>query len=131
MKPLPGAVVLSGLFVATAGITLAVGNGSLFLAVLGGGLVPWIVSVSSLVLFFQWLPRRSGAMKHEKFVLLNFLVKVILIGGWVTLILMLTAWPVRAFIISLVVNFLAWHLYEAYCYQRFHLTSLRRSATAA
>jgi len=130
MKPLPGAVVLSGLFAGTAGLTLVVGNGSLFLAVLGGGLVPWVVSVVSLVLFFQWLPGRSGSRKHEKFVLLNFLVKVILIGGWVTVILMLTAWPVRAFIISLVVNFLAWHLFEAHCYQRFHLKSLQQSATA-
>ncbi len=125
-----GAVILGGLFLAAALLALVVGDSRLFLAVSAGGLLPLTISLVSLVVFFRLLPGKTGPRKHDRFVLLNFLTKVVLIGGWMTTVLVLTTWPQAAFVISLLVNFLAWHLYEAFRYQQYHLTAGRRRGVA-
>lgn len=120
-----GAVILGGLFLASALLALAVGDSALFLAVSAGGFLPLSISVVSLIVFSRLLPGQTGSRKHDHFVLVNFLAKVVLIGAWITAILVLTDWPQAAFVISLLVNFLAWHLYEAFRYQQYHLASGR------
>ncbi len=126
-----GAVILAGFFLAAAGLALVVGDSGLFLAVSAGGLLPLTISVVSLVVFFRLLPGKTGPRKHDRFVLLNFLAKVVLIGVGMTAVLVLTTWSQVAFVISLLVNFLAWHLYEAFRYQQYHLAAGRRRGVAA
>jgi amino acid transporter len=121
-----GAVILGGLFLAAALLALVVGDSALFLAVSVGGLMPLTISVVSLVVFFRLLPGKTGLRKHDQFVLLNFLAKVVLIAVGMTAVLVLTNWSQAAFVISLLVNFLAWHLYEAFRYQQYHLAAGRR-----
>ncbi len=92
------------------------------LAVLLGGVVPIGISAVSLVLFFRMDSNRTVA-GHGRFVLINFLIKVVLIGSWLTSLFLTTKLPRMPVVISLLANFLTWHLYEAYRYQK-HLTSL-------
>ncbi len=125
-----GAVILGGLFLAAALLALAVGDSALFLAVSAGGLVPLTISVVSLVVFFRLLPGQTGPRKHDRFVVLNFLAKVVLIAVGMTAVLVLTNWSRAAFVISLLINFLAWHLYEAFRYQQYHLAAGRRRGVA-
>ncbi len=121
-----GVVILGGLFLVTTGLTLVVGDSALFLAVSVGGLLPLTISVVSLAIFFRLLPGKTGPRKHDRFVLRNFLTKVVLIAVGMTAVLVLTNWSQAAFVISLLVNFLAWHLYEAFRYQQYHLAAGRR-----
>jgi len=54
---------------------------------------------------------------HERFVVINFMVKVVFIVLWVSLILLWTELPRISFVVSLLVNFFIWHVFEAYQYQ--------------
>ncbi|MFC1481435.1 hypothetical protein ACFL6E_04215 [Candidatus Neomarinimicrobiota bacterium] len=100
----------------------AIDSRTIALAVLLAGVVPIGISAVSLLLFFRVETKRTAA-GHDRFVLINFLVKVVLIGTWLTSLLLATKLPHWPVVISLLANFLAWHLYEAYRYQS-HLTSL-------
>ena len=100
----------------------AINESSIALAVLLAGVVPIGISAVSLLLFFRVDTNRT-VTGHERFVLINFLVKVVLIGSWITGLLLVTQLPRTPVVISLLTNFLAWHFYEAYRYQK-HLTSL-------
>ena len=126
-----GAVILVALFLAAAGMARLFGDNGLFLAVSTGGLLPLTISAVSLVVFFRLLRGKLDPRKHDRFVIVNFLTKVVLIGAWITAVIVLTTWPQAAFVVSLLVNFLAWHLYEAFRYQQYYLAAGRRRGAAA
>ena len=126
-----GAVILVALFLAAAGMARVFGDNGLFMAVWAGGLLPLAISVVSLVVFFRLLSGKLDPRKHDRFVIVNFLTKVVLIGAWITAVLVLTTWPQAAFVVSLLVNFMAWHLYEAFRYQQYYLAAGRHGRVAA
>ena len=125
-----GAEILVALFLAAAGLALFAGDSALFMAVSAGGLLPLTISGVSLVVFFRLLPGKLDPRKHDRFVIVNFLTKVVLIGVGMTAVLVLTTWPQAAFVVTLLVNFLAWHLYEAFRYQQYYLAAGRRRGVA-
>lgn len=105
------------LLIAAGTIWLLAGSAGA-LAVLAGGLLPGVISMSSLMaLSFMVRSQRMGPTGYQQFVLVNFVAKVVLLGGWTAAIVRVTSLPVGLFIASLLVNFLVWHIYEAYRYQ--------------
>ena len=117
MRPLWPAVVLIIGFVAGIGISGLLAGAATATAVLAGGILPLVVSGASLAVFFY---RKAGIVQqgaYQRFVVINFIAKVILIGGWTAVILLTTSLPIAVFVVSLLVNFFLWHLFEAYRYQ--------------
>ena len=113
-----GAVNLAAYLLVGAGTTWFLEGNAGALAVLAGGLFPGIISVSSLMaLAFMERSERMGPTGYQQFVLVNFIAKVVLLGAWTAAIVLVTSLPVGLFIASLLVNFLAWHIYEAFRYQ--------------
>lgn len=118
MKPLVGAMLLAGMLLVGAGISWLLAGSAGALAVLAGGLFPGAISMSSiLALSFIVRSERMGSIGYQQFVLANFIAKVVLLGGWTAAIVLVTSLPISLFIASLLVNFLAWHIYEAFRYQ--------------
>ncbi|MCH7497199.1 MAG: hypothetical protein IH971_05040 [Candidatus Marinimicrobia bacterium] len=118
MKPLVGAMLLAAMLLVGAGISWLLAGSAGALAVLAGGLFPGAISVSSiLALSFIVRSERMGSIGYQQFVLANFIAKVVLLGGWTAAIVLVTSLPISLFIASLLVNFLAWHIYEAFRYQ--------------
>ena len=118
MKPLVGAMLLAAMLLVGAGISWLLAGSAGALAVLAGGLFPGAISMSSiLALSFIVRSERMGSIGYQQFVLANFIAKVVLLGGWTAAIVLVTSLPISLFIASLLVNFLAWHIYEAFRYQ--------------
>ncbi len=118
MKPLVGAMLLAAMLLVGAGISWLLAGSAGALAVLAGGLFPGAISMSSiLALSFMVRSERMGSIGYQQFVLANFIAKVVLLGGWTAAIVLVTSLPISLFIASLLVNFLAWHIYEAFRYQ--------------
>ena len=116
MRPLWPVVVLIIGFVAGIGISGLLAGAATATAVLAGGIMPLVISGTSLGLFFYRKSKVSLEKTYQRFVIINFIAKVLLIGGWTAVILLLTSLPIAAFIAALLVNFFLWHLYEAYRY---------------
>ncbi len=109
---------LAAMLLVGAGISWLLAGSAGALAVLAGGLFPGAISVSSiLALSFMVRSERMGSIGYQQFVLANFIAKVVLLGGWTAAIVLVTSLPISLFIASLLVNFLAWHIYEAFRYQ--------------
>ena len=118
MKPLVGAMLLAVMLLIGAGISWLLAGSAGALAVLAGGLFPAAISIGSLMaLSFIVRSERMGSVGYPQFVLANFIAKVVLLGGWTAAIVLVTSLPISLFIASLLVNFLAWHIYEAFRYQ--------------
>ena len=88
------------------------------LAVFAGGILPIATSIGSLCIFFALKPDTGSQRKYQRFILINFLVKVVLIGLWTALVILAMQLPRGPFVASLLVNFFAWHIYEACRYQQ-------------
>ncbi|MBA7603749.1 MAG: hypothetical protein GH143_06140 [Calditrichaeota bacterium] len=125
MRPLLAGTILGALFVACSGLVWLVAGGVTALAVFAGGILPITISVSSLFIFSILKPDTGGLRKYQHFVLVNFLVKVVLIGLGVALVMLAVRLPRGPFVASLLVNFFAWHVYEAYRYQQRLMTAQR------
>ena len=111
-------MLLAAILLVGAGISWLLAGSAGALAVLAGGLFPGAISISSiLALSFIVRSERMGSIGYQQFVLANFIAKVVLLGGWTAAIVLVTSLPISLFIASLLVNFLAWHIYEAYRYQ--------------
>ena len=109
LKILVPAVVLNGLTIIGLSIT---DRSHWAVAILAGALVPVVISTVSLWLFTQ---KRNLTFKQaQSFMLYSFMAKMILIGLWVVLIVSGPNIEVIPFISSLLINFLAWHMSEAY-----------------
>ena len=113
------APVLGGAFLAVSGMVWVMASGGSALAVLAGGGLPIAISVVSLYAFQVAAENGESQRHHDSFVAVNFLVKVVLIGLWMVLILLATTLPRIPFVVSLLVNFFTWHVYEAYRYQAY------------
>ena len=112
-----GTGLLGTFFIVTAG-TARWMNGAIGLSILAGGILPICISVTSLVLFhIRVFPRAQEKGIYERFVLINFFVKIVLIAIWVGIILAGTDLPQLPFAISLLLNFFSWHLFEAFRYR--------------
>lgn len=109
MKILVPAAILNGLAIVGLFIT---NRGDWALATLAGALLPIVISTVSLWLFSR--QQKLTFKKAQAFMLYSFMAKIILIGLWV--VLMVTSENIEQlpFISSLLINFLAWHLSEAY-----------------
>ncbi len=118
MRPILAGAILGALFIAGSGLAwLATGSAGAA-AVFAGGILPIAISISSLIIFSILKPDAGGQRKYQHFVLANFLTKVVLIGLWTALILLAARLPRGLFVASLLVNFFAWHVYEASRYQQ-------------
>lgn len=111
------APALGGVFLAVSWLVWMVAGERYALAVLAGGSLPIAISVVSLYAFLVVAAKGESQSLHQRLVVINFLVKVVLIGLWMALILRATTLPRVPFVISLLVNFFTWHVYEAYRYQ--------------
>lgn len=109
LKILVPAVVLNGL--AMMGLSLT-GRLGFAIAVLAGALLPVTISTISLWLFSQ--KKNLTFRQAQAFMLYSFMAKMLLIGGWVVLMATSENIPLIPFISSLLINFLAWHMSEAY-----------------
>jgi len=118
MKPAFVGAILGGLFMAGSTLVWLVAGRLSAVAVVVGGLVPIAISVGSLAVFHTRRPRLGHQRKYQRFVLINFLVKVVFIGLWTAVILLATPLPREPFVVSLLFNFFGWHLFEAFRYQR-------------
>jgi len=118
MRPALAGSILGALFVAGSGLVWLVAGGASAVAVFAGGILPIATSIGSLFIFFALKPDTGRQRKYQRFILINFLVKVVLIGLWTALVILAMQLPRGPFVASLLVNFFAWHVYEAYRYQR-------------
>ena len=119
--------IFLGLMVLAAALSLLISGPAAALVVLGSGAVPAIVSWGSMVLVID-MAATFDARRHDQMMLVNFFVKVIIVGVWTALALIVFKWPPALFASSLLINFLAWHLLEAAMYQR-HLMSASRAGS--
>ena len=118
MRPALAGSILGALFVAGSGLVWLVADGASAVAVFAGGILPIATSLGSLFIFFALKLDTGSQRKYQRFILINFLVKVVLIGLWTALVIRAMQLPRGPFVASLLVNFFAWHFYEAYRYQR-------------
>ena len=118
MRSIAWGAVLASLMLAAAAAMWLLTGGAAALAVLAGGSLPVAVSGGSLLVFLlMFKPGNIDPRGFQRFVVTNFLVKLVLVGAWLAGILLATSLPRGPFVASLLVNFMAWHLLEAYRYQ--------------
>ncbi len=111
-------IILGVLFIAVTGLVWLVAGGASAVAVFAGGILPIATSIGSLCIFFALKPDTGSQRRYQRFILINFLVKVVLIGLWTALVILAMQLPRGPFVASLLVNFFAWHVYEACRYQQ-------------
>lgn len=109
LKILGPAVVLNGL--AIVGLFLT-NRADWAVAILAGALLPVVISTVSLWLFAR--KRKLKFKQAQAFMLYSFMAKMILMGLWVVLMVTSENIDLLPFVSSLLINFLAWHLSEAY-----------------
>lgn len=117
MRPIWIAAILVAGFVVGIGMSWLLVGSTAANAVLAGGILPLVISGTSLVIFFSYISRIIEQGTYQRFVVINFIAKVLLIGVWTAVILLSTSLPIAPFIVSLLINFIIWHLFEAYRYQ--------------
>ena len=98
-------------------MALLIAGPAVALVILGSGGVPALVSWISMVLVID-RAGRFDARRYDKQMLVNFFVKVSVIGVWTAIAVATLKWPPAVFTTALLINFLAWHLLEAAMYQR-------------
>ena len=117
MRPLGIIIVLVAGFIAGIGISGLLAGSSVATAVLAGGILPLAISGASLAVFFSRRFTFVEPAAYQRFVVINFIIKVLFIGVWTAVMLLSTPLPIAPFIVSLLINFFVWHLFEAYRYQ--------------
>ncbi|MFB0517231.1 MAG: hypothetical protein ACETWG_11605 [Candidatus Neomarinimicrobiota bacterium] len=117
MRPVITGTILGVLFALASGLVWLLAGRPNAVAVFAGGILPIAISAGSLFVFFVLKTQPDQQRRYQRFVVTNFLVKVVLIGLWTAAILLATALPPGPFVGSLLVNFFIWHLFEAYRYQ--------------
>ena len=111
------AAVFMGLLLLASLMALLLAGPAVALVILGSGGVPALVSWGSMVLVID-RAGRFDARRYDKQMLVNFFVKVIVIGAWTATAIAALKWPPAVFTTALLINFLAWHFLEAAMYQR-------------
>ncbi|MCF7797735.1 MAG: ATP synthase subunit I [Lentisphaeria bacterium] len=109
LKILVPAALVNGLVIVGLFIT---NRAAWAVAILAGALLPVAISAVSLWLFSR--QKRLTFKKAQAFMLYSFMAKILLIGLWVVIMATSENVELLPFISSLLINFLAWHLSEAY-----------------
>ena len=98
-------------------ITLKSAGMQMAMAILGGGLLPAVISWTSMALMLNGRqPIRPS--QYQRIMLINFFVKAGSMTAWTTIVLSVTDWPRAVFITSLLTHFLLWQMLEAWATQR-------------
>lgn len=115
------AAALSGTTLVITLITFKAAGMQLSMAILGGGLLPAVISWTSMMLMPDGRqPFRPS--QYQRSMLINFFVKAGSLTAWTTIVLSVTEWPRAVFITSLLTHFLAWQMLEAWATQRYLVT---------
>ncbi|MEA3286422.1 MAG: hypothetical protein U9Q77_03475 [Candidatus Marinimicrobia bacterium] len=108
------ALVLNGVVLAAFAF---VGKIHLVNSVLAGALLPVLISGS--LLFWADYNKIHDAQQLQKINIIGFLMKVILLGIWAVILINAGTLDKMTFIVTLLINFLAWHGVEAYYWPLF------------
>jgi len=118
MKPWQTLLLLAG---AGNGLVLAAmalsGHGDLLLSALAGALLPLVISTG--LLLWVDLHRIRDVMQLQKINIIGFMLKVVLLGVWAVWLINAGTLDKVTFIVTLLINFLAWHGIEAYYWRLF------------
>ena len=108
------ALILNGLALLAL---LFVGHPELVKSVLAGAIIPVLIS-GGLLLWAEY-SKTNDAQNLQKINIVGFFFKVILLGIWSAILVKAGTLDNVTFIVTLVINFLAWHGVEAYYWQLF------------
>ena len=102
-------IVMNGL--AMLGMWFA-GHPEWIMSLLAGAILP--VLISCALLYVGSRQKGRDGVYFQKLNIIGFGVKILLIGGWAALLLGSENLHNMTFIVTLLTNFLAWHMTEAY-----------------
>ena len=108
------ALILNGLALLAL---LFVGHPELVKSVLAGAIIPVLIS-GGLLLWAEY-SKTNDAQNLQKINIVGFFFKVILLGIWSAILVKAGTLDNVTFIVTLVINFLAWHGVEAYYWPLF------------
>ncbi len=108
------ALLLNGLVVLALVFT---GNMEKVNSVLAGAVIPLLISGGLLV--WAEYSKTKDPQYLQKLNIIGFLIKIVLLGAWATLLIKAGNLDNVIFIVMLVINFLAWHGVEAYYWRLF------------
>lgn len=94
-------------------------------SLVAGALLP--VVISSTLLFWVGSLRLKQHDTLQKINLAGFFIKIILVGIWVSILILSQQVEKVTFIVSLTINFLVWHGVEAYYWPLFWSRSERNT----
>ncbi len=115
------ALIFNGL--ASLALTL-VGRVELIKSVLAGAIIPVLIS-GGLLLWAEY-SKTNDAQNLQKINIIGFFFKVILLGVWSAILVKAGTLDNMTFIVTLVINFLAWHGVEAYYWPLFMARSAQK-----
>ncbi len=108
------ALLLNGLVIAAF---LFTARADLILSVMAGAFLP--VFISGSLLFWADYNKNYDAQQLQKINIIGFFLKVILLGIWAVILINAGTLDKMTFIVTLLINFLAWHGVEAYYWPLF------------
>ncbi len=108
------ALLLNGLILAAFVFTARL---DLITSVLAGALLP--VVISGGLLFWADYNKTFDAQQLQKINIVGFFMKVVLLGIWAAILISAGTLDKMTFIVTLLINFLAWHGVEAYYWSLF------------
>ena len=116
------ALILNGLALLAL---LFVGHPELVKSVLAGAIIP--VLISGGLLLWAEDSNTNDAQNLQKINIVGFFFKVILLGIWSAILVKAGTLDNVTFIVTLVINFLAWHGVEAYYWPLFMARSAQKT----
>jgi len=116
------ALILNGLALLAL---LFVGHPELVKSVLAGAIIPVLIS-GGLLLWAEY-SKTNDAQNLQKINIVGFFFKVILLGIWSAILVKAGTLDNVTFIVTLVINFLAWHGVEAYYWPLFMARSAQKT----
>ena len=90
-------------------------------SILAGALLPTMIS-AALLLWAEYSDK-NDVQNLQKINIIGFLFKVILLGAWIVILVKSGNLNLMTFIVTLLINFLAWHGVEAYYWRLFTLAN--------
>jgi hypothetical protein len=94
-------------------------------SILAGAVIPILIS-GGLLLWAEF-SKTNDVKNLQKINIIGFLFKVILLGVWAAILVKAGTVDNVTFIVSLVINFLAWHGVEAYYWPLFMTGSTQKT----
>ena len=94
-------------------------------SILAGAIIPILIS-GALLLWAEY-SNTNDAQNLQKINIIGFFFKVILLGIWAAILVKAGTLDNVTFIVTLVINFLAWHGVEAYYWPLFMARSTQKT----